>query len=108
MRNGVRIFLLGLALLLSAGCMVLDEVDAANAKMNSPGKSAKKAQAAEASPGTPARNPVLEQSKKWWKNASSLGSDSLDSRIVSCRIDGATNFMARDDCLSRGGTVKGV
>jgi len=82
--------------------MVLDEVDAANAKMDRGEKTAAPAPAAAPSAPTD-KSTVLQQSKKWWKEATTLAPASMDSSIVRCRIDGGMQFMARDDCLSRGG-----
>jgi len=85
--------------------MVLDEVDAANAKMQKGKKAPASAPVAESN-ATPSRtdsSTLLQESKKWWTQATSVTSESMDSSIVHCRIDGSTQFMARDDCLSRGG-----
>ena len=112
----MRCFLLiGLAgcLSLSMGCMVLDEVDAANAKMNKRAAAKKGAQ-----PAQPAANPaaaaaaktsaLLEQSKQWWDSATSLAPAEVESGIVSCRLREGTQFMAKEDCLARGGTPSKV
>lgn len=103
MRTRIRIVGLLVALLFSSsGCMVLDEVDAANAKMTKGKKTT--APTAAAAPAAPAdKTTVLQQSTKWWKKATSLAPASMDSSIVRCQIDGGTQYMSRDDCLSRGG-----
>jgi hypothetical protein len=92
---------------ISSGCIVLDEIDAAAAKM--PTKKAKVSTAAAtptASTGAQQENPILEQSKKWWKEATSLGPSGIDSSIVTCRIGQSTQFMSKDDCLTRGGVPR--
>jgi len=99
-------------LLMSTGCMVLDEVDAANSKMNSLSKTQEKAEngSAEsvASKALKTKNELLQQSKEWWDEATSLSPTAVDSSIVSCRIKGETQFMSKDDCLVRGGVPRGV
>jgi hypothetical protein len=100
---------MSLFLTISSGCIVLDEIDAAAAKM--PTKKAKVSTAVAAptgSAGAQQENPILEQSKKWWKEATSLAPSGIDSSIVSCRIGQSTQFMSRDDCLTRGGVAKGA
>jgi hypothetical protein len=109
----MRRFLLAsliLCLSTSSGCMVLDEMDAAAAKMPTSKKeklAKKKSREAgrqQATAGATAENPIVEQTKEWWKRASSLAPTELEASIVSCRLSGGTQFMSRDDCLARGGT----
>ncbi len=89
--------------------MVLDEVDAAAAKMPTTGKEklakqkARNAAPQQAATSATAENPIVEQTKEWWKRASSLAPSELEASIVSCRLSGGTQFMSRDDCLARGG-----
>jgi len=101
-----------LGLFASTGCMVLDEVDAANAKMKSLSKKQDKADdgSAEsmASKAVKTKNELLQQSKEWWNEATSLSPTAVDSSIVSCRVQGETQFMSKDDCLVRGGVPQGV
>ena len=89
----------------TSGCMVLDEVDAANAKMAQ--RSTKKDEAPSAASTPEAkRSALLEQSKQWWESARSItssGSDGSDASIVHCRLPEGTHFMSRDDCLTQGG-----
>lgn len=91
--------------------MVLDEVDNANAQMNSRSKKRIAAKAgttdAESSAGS-ANQPLLEDSKRWWKEATSLAPKAVDSSIVKCRLGSGIEFRSRDDCLSRGGVPQGV
>ncbi len=102
--------LLALCLTTHSGCMIMDEIDSANAKMQ---KQAKKktpeTPAASPAPGAPQpRSALLEQSKQWWENAKSLSpADEPSASIVSCRLPGGTQFMSRDDCLTRGGRPGG-
>lgn len=83
--------------LTTAGCSVLEE-------MGTPGTGAP-ADASEsaADRALKTKNELLEQSKQWWDEATSLSPTGVDSKIVSCRIQGSTQFMARDDCLVQGG-----
>ena len=96
----------------STGCMVLDEVDAANAKMKSLSKTKDKAEKGStesvASKALKTKNELLQQSKEWWNEATSLSPTAVDSSIVSCRIQGENQFMSKDDCLVRGGVPQGV
>lgn len=90
--------------------MVLDEMDAAAAKMPTTGKQklaekkARKAGQRQTTASAAAENPIVEQTKEWWKRAGSLAPSGLEASIVSCRLASGTQFMSRDDCLARGGT----
>lgn len=91
--------------------MALDEIDKASAKM--PAKSAKatataKAKAESEKAAADAPNPLVEQSKEWWSNATSFSSKNVNASIVRCRLPGGVNFMSKDDCLGRGGAPEGV
>lgn len=99
------------SLSISSGCMVMDELDAAASLMPSNSKtkqSTKESEAVPLTPGAERQNALLEQSKQWWDRASSLAPAELEASIVSCRLRGTTQFMSKDDCLSRGGTPRGV
>ncbi len=91
--------------------MVLEELDAAAVKMPSHGKSVD-VEADESLVGNVAggakENPLLRKSKRWWRSATSLAPGGVKSSIVSCRLKDGTRFMAKHDCLSRGGTPKSV
>ena len=102
---------MSLFLTFSSGCIVLDEMDAAAAKM--PVVAKKKQDPAEersmTAPGVLSKNnPLIKQSKQWWKSATSLAPTGIDSSIVSCRLSQGTQFMSKDDCLGRGGKPQGV
>lgn len=93
----------------TSGCMVLDEVDAANAKMaqrsTKKGDEVAEGNASASSPESKS-SALLEQSKQWWESARSItssGSDGSDASIVHCRLPEGTHFMSRDDCLTQGG-----
>jgi hypothetical protein len=89
--------------------MVLDELDSAAAKMPTQGKKESNVAAATtASAGTQQENTMLKQSKRWWKQATSLAPTGIDSSIVKCRIQQSTQFMSKDDCLLRGGVPRGT
>jgi hypothetical protein len=102
-----------LALLVSAlaGCTVMDEIDKAGAQMDkfSKNKSKAKVEATTTASAADAKtSPVLEDSKRWWKKATSLAPRAVDSSIVKCRLASGTEFRSKDDCLSRGGVPQGV
>ena len=103
---------LALILLGSSGCMVLEEIDAASAKMpassKKPKAESKTAKAPAASSASEKRNALLEESKQWWDKAPSLAPTEVEASVVRCRLRDGTQFMSKDDCLSRGGTPQGV
>ena len=102
---------LALALSTTTGCMVLDEVDSAAAKM----PSSKKAKAANATkapekPGSGAvgqlaasKAKVLEASRQWWKQAKTINTGDAPEGIVSCKLPEGMKFMSKDDCVVQGG-----
>ena len=105
----VLVFVLILALATSSGCMVLDEVDAAAAKMPGTKKADAKDDASDqevsvTSAAARTKQALLEESKRWWDQATSLAPGDVESSIVRCQVRGEMQFMSKDDCLSRGGT----
>jgi hypothetical protein len=109
MRVCIQVIALALCLSFSSGCIVLDEVDKAHAQMGIGEKSKDDPKPAEiASAAAASKNQLLEQSREWWDRATSLGSETIDSSIVNCRFGGSTQFMSKNDCLTRGGSPKGV
>lgn len=101
--------LLAFCLITSSGCMALDELDKASAKMKrAPGKTVNSAKAEPDIAAPDAPNPLVEQSKEWWSSATSLSTKNVNSSIVRCRLPAGTNFMSKDDCLGRGGSPEGV
>lgn len=110
MRHLLQFLVLALCLVFSNGCMVLDEVDKANAKMTkrkAPPKTEATTNAAVAAVAAK-DNPLLKQSKEWWGRATSLAPTGIDSTIVKCQLGSTTQFMSKNDCLSRGGTPQGL
>ena len=103
----MRVFvpLLILFLSTSLGCPIMDELNAANEKMDilSNTKPDEEEEVAEGEKFDP-----LERSKEWWDKAKSLNRKQLSPSIVSCRFRSGTQFMSRDDCLGRGGQPKSV
>jgi hypothetical protein len=91
----LRCALASLALAASVGCgEIMNELDAANAMVgNGKPKPEKKAQ-----PEAPEKKGID------WSVSRSINTGEVDESIVSCSLDGATQFMRRDDCLTRGGT----
>lgn len=103
----LRLLSLIFCLSISSGCMVIDELDKAAAKMPNSAKSKADAEAeASGSAGSASEkaNALLERSKQWWNSATSLSPTGLRSSIVSCRLEDRMRFMSKDDCLSQGGT----
>lgn len=97
-------------LLGSPACMVIEEVDNAAAKM--PTSKAEKRKGSEPAPEESSfaakQDALLETSKQWWGRATSLSSERVDERVVQCALGGRSQFMSRDDCLSRGGRPSGL
>jgi hypothetical protein len=44
-----------------------------------------------------------EKGPGWWETAKTVSSQERPDEIVECSLSGRTQFMKRDDCLSRGG-----
>jgi len=111
MRFVIHATLLALLVSALAGCTVLDEVDKANAQMaeRSNNKNKAKVEATTTASAADAKaSPLLEDSKRWWKKATSLAPRAVDASIVKCHLPGGTEFRSKDDCLSRGGVPQGV
>ena len=83
-----------MALCLLPACSALDELDKANAVMKT--KEPKKQDEA-------AAKPPAKIGEEWWKSATSLASGEKDPSLTSCRLEGRTQFMRKNDCLARGG-----
>lgn len=98
---------LALVLLLvpAPGCFVVEEIDSGMKvwKHHSPKK-----KQVETPPEELAEAPSAPRAKldEWWQSARSLGSDELSADIVSCELDGSTQFMREADCLSQGGRTR--
>ena len=110
-RAGVLTVTLVLAVALSSttGCMVMDELDSAAAKMpiSDKKKDAKPAPSGKAP--TPAerlaaaKSALNERSKQWWKEAKTMTPGEKPAGIVSCRLSDGVRFMSKDDCIVQGG-----
>lgn len=96
-----------LALFAGTGCF-LDEIDksmelypgnaaAAKAKEQEKQKAKQAAAAPAPNAGASAGGP------SWWEKARTIGPELSDATITTCSLGGRTEFMRRDDCLSRGG-----
>ena len=104
-------FVVVLALSTSTGCMVLDELDTAAAKMPTTGKQKEEnAKKAAGKPGSGAagqiatsKAAVLEASRQWWKQAKTINDGEAPEGIVSCRLPEGSKFMSKDDCVVQGG-----
>ncbi|MEZ4332119.1 MAG: hypothetical protein R3F35_10215 [Myxococcota bacterium] len=108
---------LALAIALSAGtgCMVMDELDSAAAKM--PSDKSKKQDPKRDPSGeslgaagrlAAAKSALDERSKQWWQEAKTMTpGESKPAGVVRCRMSDGLRFMAKDDCLVQGGRVDG-
>jgi hypothetical protein len=89
---------------LGSGCFAFDEIDASvkKAEKHRPGAQEEVESRADVSRFS-APSATRGGSDPWWGKARSLSSRDLDSGIVPCGLPGGTQFMRKDDCLSRGG-----
>jgi hypothetical protein len=113
----LRLFATALVLVFALGCPILDELDKGNKEMDkfSPGaralnekkakEAAEKQQKAGSSKVAGATAQARDAASKWWSNARSLAPDETSSDVVRCVLDGADQYMSRNDCLMRGGSV---
>ena len=100
-----------LALSTATGCMVLDELDTAAAKMPTKGKTPEaKATKEPGKAGTTAagtlaasKATVLAASRQWWKQAKTINTGDAPEGVVSCRLPEGMKFMSKDDCVVQGG-----
>ena len=92
--------LAALFLATALGCSVLDEIDDAHAKMGIGEEKKSEKQAANA------EEPVKKGID--WSVSRSINTGQVDPSIINCKLGGATQFMRKDDCLSRGGRPKKI
>jgi len=89
----------GLSIVLGTGCFVFEEIDNGMKELERfDGKTE-----AQPAPAKPASQQAKEPQVNWWEKARTLGSKPVDEGIVRCELDGAVQFMDREDCLGRGG-----
>ncbi len=103
------IYLTCLLTLASPGCTVIEEIDAAQAKMPANAKKKSESQETETdrvSALAAKKDAFVLKSEQWWDRATSLAPAGLDSGIAQCRLRGSTQYMSKDDCRARGGTVE--
>ena len=86
----------------SLGCPIMDELNAANEKMAAFSETQETEEEGAVNGEDPA-TVAKKKIEKWWGQAKSLSSQELSPAIVSCRLNTGTQFMTRDECLSRGG-----
>lgn len=105
-RNGMkRLLAISLlsCLLISNGCMVIDELDSAAALM--PDKKTESEEAAKTEVVAKAvvskESVLFQKTKRWWKRA--MAPAPVETEIVTCRFPEGTRFMSREGCLSQGG-----
>ena len=106
---GACVLALALAASATTGCMVMDELDSAAAKMPTTDKKP----AAKAAPGAAAQTPaerlaaaksaVQERSQQWWKQAKTINTGDAPAGVVSCKLPEGLKFMSEDDCVTQGG-----
>lgn len=112
--QGLLAFALVLALSGASGCMVMDELDTAAAKMptSAADKEKKKKADAKTAPASAAerlaatKRMVDERSRKWWSEAKSMTPGESTAGVVNCRLPEGRKFMEKDDCLAQGGRVE--
>ena len=94
--------LAALLLAVGTGCSdILAEIDSAH-ELAGTSKPAEKPEQTAKADG--------EEPKKGidWTTSRSINSGQVDASIVRCSLDGSTQFMKRDDCITRGGSPDGV
>jgi hypothetical protein len=105
----MRILALGLALacVVLSGCWVFDELDSGMEKMDR--YTAKKPEAEkEPEPvAAAAKGPRIGEYFASQKNTRTFTKGQLSGDIVSCALNGSTQFMKQSECISRGGVPKG-
>jgi hypothetical protein len=113
----LRALAAALTVALALGCSFVEELDKSSAEMDkySPGaralteKRAKEAEEKKAKSGASKTASTAAQVKQaaseWWGNARSLAPDETDESVVRCILQGGEQFMGRQDCLMRGGSV---
>jgi len=122
--RATRLLLAAIAAIgLATGCFVGSELDQANATAS--GAAARSmnpssvpggakptdapAAGADAKPkgeAVASNKPAAPSGAAWWKTARTLSSESSDSNIGPCDLNGRMEFMHREDCLARGGRAK--
>jgi len=111
--RGARPTLLIASLVLAtalSGCF-LDEIDKSMAQYPGGGKKAEPEAAAKAEPAdaggsrTASAKGQRPRGAAWWKTATSLGSEESKVDAVACKLRSGVQFMAREDCLARGGAT---
>ena len=101
------------ALSTAPGCMVMDELDSAAAKMPTSAKekaeAAAKKDAAKAGPSGAAgkiaasKAAVMAASRQWWKQAKTINTGEAPAGVVHCKLPEGMKFMSKDDCVTQGG-----
>lgn len=96
--------LLALAALALPGCFVLEELEAGNEIMEQHSR----AHAASASEGGAEETARAAEDggrrRSLWEGGRALDPRERDAEIARCQLEGRSLFMARSDCLARGGS----
>jgi hypothetical protein len=100
------------AVSLLSGCFVWEELEKGEAILDahSPNRNKRKQEEEAAAKAAEAENAptAAQRAAQWWDSARAIGprpDDKPDADpMVSCRIDGATRFTKRSDCMARGGS----
>ena len=96
--------LLAVAPLTLPGCFVLEELEAGNEIMERHSRS-HAASASEAGAEETARaGEEGGRRRSLWESGRPLDPREMDAGIARCHLEGSTSFMARSDCLARGGS----
>jgi hypothetical protein len=96
----MRIAILWLGMIFAGTGCFLDEIDKAGEWQKPKNAAAEPVQ----DPEPP--QPAAATRPNWWATAKSLGSEESSAEIVQCSVGNTTQFMGRDDCLARGGSIK--
>ncbi len=102
--NAQRTLMLTLTLLMATavGCeSIMDEIDNAHEMVGIGDKQDEKL-AAKAVADEPVKKGID------WSVSRSINTGQVDESIVRCKLGGASQFMRKDDCLTRGGTPGSV
>jgi hypothetical protein len=100
------------AVFLLSGCFVWEELEKGEAILDahSPNRNKREQEeeAAKAAAEAEKQPTAAQRAAEWWDSARAIGPSPDDKPdadpMVSCRIDNATRFTRRSDCMARGGS----
>jgi hypothetical protein len=104
----VRVFFVALLAAALPGCWILDELDEGGKKVEmftSKGMQVEEGEP-EAAPASSGKRQRIGEYFANQKNVRTLTPGQVSADIVSCKLDGGTQFMKQAECLARGGVPK--